>query len=258
MIKINKSEQIPDILTGNKAADARKLVENIIQRGNTPESRNFDGSIYNGNGVKTKLLEDQNGKCAYCEVTMAGDYGAVEHYRPKTGWKENNNDELHSPGYYWLAYEWTNFLCSCDKCNSAARKGNLFPLRNPATRDIANKDISQEVPLIINPAEEDPGKFLRFNEYIATPAKIDEIDSDKGRSTIEIFDLNGCIEKNSSPPRKDLLAARRTEWENAKALYNSYILLGMNRDDAIKEVKAIYAQPHKPFAGMFANQDKWF
>lgn len=258
MIKIIKSEQIPDILTGDKASDALATVENKIQSGATLESSDFDGGIFNGKGVKKQLLADQNQKCAFCEVTMAGDYGAVEHYRPKTCWKENDNDKLNYPGYYWLAYEWTNFLCSCDKCNSAARKGNLFPLRNPAKRGIANRNISREVPLIINPTVEDPGLFLRFKKYIAVANIIDGIISDKGSSTIKIFDLNGCIPKKYTPARRDLLDARKREWDKAKVLYDSYVSKGMTRDEAIEGVKAIYAQPHEQFAGMFVNQDTWF
>lgn len=258
MIKVNKSQQVPDILAGGKAADARKHIENMIQGGQTPKSDDFDSSVFNGKGVKSRLLEDQNQKCAFCEVTMVGDYGAVEHYRPKTCWKENEADCLHHPGYHWLAYDWTNLLCSCDKCNSMARKGNLFPLRDPAARDIPHQDISREVPLIINPTNEDPGRFLRFNQYIAVPSIVDGHESDKGRNTIDIFDLNGCIPKKATTARAVLLNERKNKWLEAKALYDALIVLGMDRNDAVKQVKNIYAQSDKPFAGMFINQDMWF
>lgn len=258
MIKIKKNDQIPDILTGEKATNALRKIESMIQAMQNPKSEDFDSGIFNGRGVKSQLLQDQNQKCAFCEVSMAGDYGVVEHYRPKTGWKENEADSLHHPGYYWLAYEWANLLCSCDKCNSTARKGNLFPLRDLATRDIPHQDISREVPLIINPANEDPGLSLRFNKYIAVPSIIEGNESDKGRNTIEIFDLNGCIPRNTTPARKALLNARITRWQEAKALYEAYIFCGMNRNDAIERVKDIYAQPEKQFSGMFCNQDMWF
>lgn len=258
MIRINKTYQAPDILTGNRATTALNLIEDMIQGGQTPQSDDFDSRVFNGRGVKSQLLQDQNQKCAFCEVTMAGDYGAVEHYRPKAGWKENEADTLHTPGYHWLAYNWTNLLCSCDKCNSAARKGNLFPLRDPAARDIPHQGISQEVPLIINPANEDPGIFLRFNQYIAVPSMADGHESDKGRSTIEVFDLNGSIPKKTTPARTVLLQARKNKWLEAKALYDACISLGIDRNDAIERVKSIYAHPEKPFAGMFTNQDMWF
>ena len=258
MIKIDKSNQIPEILTGDKASDAQSAIDNMIQQGRQPVSGDFDNTIYNGRGVKTQLLQDQNNKCAYCEITMEGDFGAVEHYRPKTGWRENDIDTLHTPGYYWLAYEWTNLLCSCDKCNSVARKGNLFPLRDPAMRDIEHKNISNEVPLIINPTLEDPGQFLQFKRYVAVAAVIDGEKSDKGRKTIDTFDLNGRIPVKNTPARTDLLDARRKRWSEAKALYDAYISQGMDRSEAINNVKAIYTQPAKPFSGMFVNQNMWF
>ena len=257
MIKINKSNQIPDVLTESRAYDARNAIDNMIQQGILPDSDDFDGNIYNGRGVKPQLLQDQNHKCAYCEITMAGDYGVVEHYRPKTGWKENEGDTLHKPGYYWLAYEWTNLLCSCDKCNSVARKGNLFPLRDPAMRDIVHKNISNEVPLIINPTLEDPGQFLRFNQYMAVAAVKEGKESDKGRKTIDTFDLNGrSVER--TPARTDLLDARKRKWFQAKALYDAYILQGMDRIKAIDAVKSLYAQPKESFSGMFLYQNIWF
>lgn len=258
MVHFEKSAQTPAVLTGVGALDALKSVEDIIRAGETPRSKDFNDSVFNGRGVKSQLLIDQNRKCAYCEVTLVGDHGAVEHFRPKTGWRENDNDTLHTPGYYWLAYEWTNLLCSCDKCNSAARKGSLFPLRDPATRDILHESIANEIPLLINPTLEDPGQFIRFNQYVAVPASIDGNESDKGRRTIDVFDLNGKIPTKSAPARTDLLDARRREWQKAKALYDAYIALGMNDNAAIDGVKAVHAHPEDQFSGMFINQDIWF
>lgn len=85
-------------------------------------SADFDSSVYGEASVKKQLKKDQKEKCAYCETALCGDYGAVEHYRPKTQWKEL--DGTTGLGYYWLAYEWDNLLCSCDRCNGQAAKGN--------------------------------------------------------------------------------------------------------------------------------------
>jgi uncharacterized protein (TIGR02646 family) len=258
MILVHKSNQVPEILSGDRATDALNGIDNIIRNGRMPASSDFNSGIFNGAGVKAQLLADQYHKCAYCEVKMTGDYGAVEHYRPKTGWKENDADQLHRPGYYWLAYEWTNLLCSCDKCNSAARKGNLFPLRDPATRDIPCKDISREVPLIINPTTEDPGQYLRFNEYMAVPAVVDGKASDKGSTTINTFDLNGRIQKKTTPARVDLLNARKERWDEAKTLFGILIDKGVDSNTALNTIRKVYANPKRLFSGMFVNQNKWF
>lgn len=258
MIKITKSDQVPDTLTGAKASTAKQDIANKVAAGTEIKSKDFDDSIYNGEGVKKTLLDDQKQKCAYCEVSMTGDFGAVEHYRPKTAWKEDNNDFQHKPGYHWLAYDWTNMLCSCDKCNSAARKGNLFPLRDPNTRDIQHQNIAQEVPLIINPSSEEPGNYIRFHQYMATPVLDNGIESDKGRRTIDIFDLNGCIPTKTVGPRTDLKDSRKRLWDSAKALYDLIIEQGRSNEEAIERVKQVYARPENPFAGMFIHQDFWF
>jgi hypothetical protein len=51
-------------------------------------------------------------------------------FRPKGGWVQNDGDALTQPGYYWLAYEWSNLLISCQLCNQEFKK-NRFPLLNP-------------------------------------------------------------------------------------------------------------------------------
>lgn len=122
MIKIRKSKQSPSILTGIRASASIQNIEVKLRSGTNPKSIVFDTLIYNGRSVKEQLREDQHQKCAYCECDLTGDYGAVEHYRPKKGWQEKHHDTLHEPGYYWLAYEWNNLLCSCDKCNRSVMK----------------------------------------------------------------------------------------------------------------------------------------
>lgn len=85
-----------------------------------------------------------HGKCAYCETKITGFPGDTEHFRPKgrvKGLKLNENgetleivkvvdengDEIQHPGYFWLAYHWQNLLPSCEFCNTAGGKGDIFP-----------------------------------------------------------------------------------------------------------------------------------
>ena len=64
------------------------------------------------------------GKCAYCEDRIVSTQpGDIEHYRPKgcvtneDGSRvmvdANGGKKVPHPGYYWLAYEWTNLLYAC-------------------------------------------------------------------------------------------------------------------------------------------------
>jgi len=52
-------------------------------------------------------------KCWYVECRNLGTDDDMDHFRPKGGVKE---DPAH-PGYYWLAFEWTNLRLSCHRAN---------------------------------------------------------------------------------------------------------------------------------------------
>ena len=252
MIKINKrSVDLPQILNSQQALNSINSVEHKALHG-TLKSGDFDRGIYGCKDVKGKLREDQHNKCAYCETGLTGDFGAVEHYRPKT--KYIAEDGTKQLGYYWLAYDWENLLCSCDKCNSAARKGNLFPLRDPSARDIANKDISKEVPLIINPAMEDPQEHIGFHRYVAFAVSTDGVESDKGRCTIDVFDLNG---RALNSPNKGLVEARKRLWQKVEMLVELCMSNGTGRDAAIERVMEFFGNDDDEYLGMIRNQHLW-
>lgn len=252
MIKINKrNDNLPNSLSCQRAIDSTAKIERKALN-NTLCSKDFEHEIYGCADVKDKLKTDQYNKCAYCESKLTGDYATVEHYRPKTEYL--SEDGTKKLGYYWLAYDWNNLHCSCDICNNASRKGIQFPLRDPSTRDIANKDISKEDPLIINPAQDTPQEHIRFNKYIAFAVSKDGVESDKGRCTIDVFDLNG---KAENKPNKLLVEARRRKWQQAELLYKELTSLGKSRDDTIKFIIAFMGQDEDEFAGMFQNQELW-
>ena len=50
------------------------------------------------------------------------DRGDVEHFRPKSAVLD---DPLHG-GYWWLAYDFQNYLLSCSLCNRVRKKTRFF------------------------------------------------------------------------------------------------------------------------------------
>ena len=73
-------------------------------------------STYKTASVKRALEKLFRGKCAYCEWKPgAGSSWDVEHFRPKGRVAER----AEHPGYYWLAYTWTNLYFSCQMCNQS-------------------------------------------------------------------------------------------------------------------------------------------
>jgi hypothetical protein len=114
------------------------------------------------------------GKCGYCEVNVVAVdrfKGDVEHYRPKgrvdllvvepDGTVKVGR--LFKSGYHWLAYSWSNYILTCNPCNSA-HKRNFFPLKAaPAAAPDAGDEATED-PLLLNPfGPKDPTKHLEFD-----------------------------------------------------------------------------------------------
>lgn len=169
-----------------------------------PESASdIDSDLYNGADVKERLIRDHHSKCVYCECRLNGDYGHIEHFRPKGGYSIPPDRKLHKPGYYWLAYAWENLLLSCSKCNTSY-KANHFALADESVRDIPNRNIAGEMPMLINPSIEDPALYIEFHEHMAASKIVDGEESPRGKYTIDLLQLNH---------RTDLVKNRRDVWE---------------------------------------------
>ena len=190
MIRIYKPNA-PKILRERGAAEATNLCAAFdaseSQYRNGTETFDFNSKIYGAKSVKKALLKAQHDKCCFCEskVTPVA-YGDVEHFRPKAGFRQNPDDELGRPGYYWLAYEWDNLYFSCQLCNQLYKK-NLFPLKNPARRARSHReDVSREEPEFIDPGKTDPAQFIGFREEYLFAIN----DNSVGQTTITELGLN--------------------------------------------------------------------
>ena len=243
MNKVFKTEEAPEILR-TKGVELRDSLIAQADAGNTDFC--FDNKVYAHDSVKEQMMKDQHGKCAYCEQYKNGDFGCVEHYRPKGGF----GSPLQKPGYYWLAYDWQNLLFSCSECNTSYKR-NLFPLVNENARDIEHRYISNEEPTIINPATTDPGEHIEFSEFIIRPKLIDGQESLQGKTTIGVFRLND---------RKDLKERRRNAWEAYnRELIKKAIFQKLNSADGIAlcdETLEQMKDDEAEFCGMFKNQVK--
>lgn len=170
----------------------------------------FDGALYGHSSVKQALVKAQHGKCCFCESKTGLD-GDVEHYRPKAGFSQGKGQRIQGPGYYWLAYEWSNLLLCCAICNQRFKRG-LFPLADASTRARSHgHDIAREEPLFIDPATQDPEEHISFRYEIPFPVG----GSRAGRATIEALGLNREIlnERRRDRLRQLQLLAELVEME---------------------------------------------
>jgi hypothetical protein len=110
-------------------------------------------------------------------------------------------EERSHPGYYWLGYEWSNFVPVCPSCNR--HKANSFPIKgkraglgdfladnNPAElvneRCRVDSDLLKvEKPLLLHPEIDMPGEHLVF-----LPSGVIKGTSPRGEKTIHIYGLN--------------------------------------------------------------------
>ena len=167
MIRVRKPRQLPTVLR-TKGRTQRRAFESAYASDphgydSGTKSFTFASGIYGHSSVKDTLRQAQQDKCAFCESKISHiAYGDVEHFRPKTAWRQTEKGPLQRPGYYWLAYEWNNLFLACAICNQQFKK-NLFPLKTAARRARNHlEDISREAPLLLDPAVDDPESFISF------------------------------------------------------------------------------------------------
>jgi len=162
MIRVRRPKRVPPVLK-KKGATAR--ANHCTRFANGERAFTFNPSIYGHGTVKKALVKAQNEKCCFCESSVTHvSSGHIEHFRPKGGVRQSADAPLEKPGYFWLAYEWTNLLFSCELCNSRFKK-NLFPLVRPDQRacDPA-ADLAREEPLFLDPSSEDPTIHIGYRE----------------------------------------------------------------------------------------------
>jgi len=211
MIRVIKSNHVPVQLTDKgipaTKEDCRLYDANPGGYQSGTSKFNFDEAIYGHKSVKEQLIAEQYGKCCFCEADFtANGYGDVEHFRPKGGYTVNRTSKLIRPGYYWLAYDWTNLFLSCEICNQRHKK-NFFPLADESSRAKSHADdYRTESNLLLHPSFENPEDHISFNRHV--PAAKNK----RGKLSITAFGidrpkLNSNREKHLQNVRNNLFLA---------------------------------------------------
>lgn len=245
MIRVTKPAA-PTVLTTSGAAAAR--AHRVAYRRSPAAYRagtatfRFNSKLYGHTDVRDALKAAQRGKCAFCESRIdATNYGDVEHYRPKAGFRQNRGDPLTRPGYYWLAYEWNNLFLSCQLCNQEFKE-NLFPLAPGSRRATSARSLGSEQTLLLHPEHDDPELHLTFVNEEIKPRN----GSVRGVATITVLGLDrDAMNEERRRRRQELInlcdaraavrreLARRTSRNLVAALANlESVLAAAVADDA--------------------------
>lgn len=190
--------------------------------------------------LKPKLEGFSNGKCWYCEAREKRSDRNVDHYRPKNNVRDSNPP--HS-GYWWLAFDYTNFRLSCTFCNQIRKdratgetggKGDFFPLHDESKRVFPRyDDVKQAF---------DNSLFRRENPLLLDPCKLSDI------ALLDYGD-NGRVKPKFGEGEKPL-AFRRAD-ESIKC-YN------LNEKEIVEARQAIYAKINELVAdGDFFFEDSF-
>lgn len=193
MIQVQKGAVPSVLLTALGGPAARLDLENLYNADpaacQVPGNKRLHvaATIYNDRALKDLLIAEQHEKCCYCErYFLDNNPGDVEHFRPKNGYKQYKADKrLTKPGYYWLAYEWSNLFFACNNCNRSYKR-NYFPLQNPITGRAQSHHamLAAEHPLLLDPSRADVAQHLGFHKAVAVGR------TPQGRATINACGLN--------------------------------------------------------------------
>ena len=243
MIRIQPRPPEPEFLRSKAVKDTIEQLERKIEAGQATSSSDFPSHWLNEN-VREPLFALHKGKCCYCERKRDMKREAdIDHYRPKAAVTE---DPDH-PGYWWLAYEWTNYLFSCKRCNQSNKKSH-FPLLTGSSRAASpENDLADEQPVIINPIDDDPENYLSYDwrNGRGVYVKVTGTDSQhRGTCTIDLLCLNevGLMEERATDLSLLMLVAQTmsdslAEEDNAEKVAKTAELI-------CKQTSA-----KKPFAG---------
>lgn len=198
--------------------DKANAVTNQLRSAATSEERKAiiqaNEGLWRDDRLRNWLLQFFNNKCWYTEASESVSPIHVDHYRPKG--KATELDGNEAVGYWWLAFEWTNYRISGHLINS--KKSDIFPIVEGAR---ANPDdplsIRFEAPLLIDPLT-DQAWLISYEKdedgCIAVPAAgIDEAEELRAVKTIEILGLNRIDKLNKK---------REVTWDDCMQLLADY------------------------------------
>ena len=130
--------------------------------------------------IKSELIRNQSGRCAYCDLPLETRNPEIDHIAPKGGSKR--------PKHVECTFLPLNLVYACHNCNSTNCKGST---------DVVIKKHGEYKDWefsIVHPYLDDPIDYFHVNENdeicILPKRDADEYHKKKAKKTISIFNLN--------------------------------------------------------------------
>jgi uncharacterized protein (TIGR02646 family) len=162
-----------------------------------------------------RVLRDEmfDACCCFCDAsTEVAGFGEVEHYRPKA-----------LARFRMLAYEWTNLLWACRRCNGL------------------KADRWEDATPLLDPCADDPEEHLTWSDAVLVAT------TSRGEYTLALLDLNGLHPGNLRryEDRRDILEAVRLAWPVAAE--------GSLQAGKARALLRALLGPRRPYRGMLAS-----
>jgi uncharacterized protein (TIGR02646 family) len=212
--------QIPT-LADQGVAGRKRNAHRLQYAANRSIPSKFDDH-WNNADVRGLLHAMQSHVCAYCGLedrTLD-----VEHFRPKGA---IYGEPDGTPGYWWLAYEASNYFLGCPACNQK-RKATRFPLTTAPRVTYDNRDLlSQEMRILLDPVEDAPVENFFHIEWSDPTCKIGpalhltKAQQDRVTQIIDFFNLNldATVRKRRSKAYEEAVrAASQERWDEVRRL----------------------------------------
>jgi uncharacterized protein (TIGR02646 family) len=156
--------------------------------------------------LKAGLVKLSSEKCWYCEAKIDREYGAVDHFRPKAG-VTGEDDHL---GYWWLAYDPSNYRLSCTICNSPSAGGkgkhNWFPLLPGSPRAFnPGEEINERVEILDPCVSHEPALMIFDMKGRPQPAITEATDVVAHRRVLESIRVYNLDKSSTCKLRKELM-----------------------------------------------------
>ena len=178
-------------------------------------------------------------KCWYCETTQDRSDMPVDHFRPKNRVSEAPGH----PGYWWLAFDWTNYRLSCTYCNSKRRdigggteggKQDHFPIIPPPPHARCDTD-PEDRPKLLDPINDNDTKLLTFMPNgFPHPAKDDPVSVDRVTESIRLYHLD----QSALVKKRKRIADDISQHVNAAGAVQNDMDFRFHKKEIIKRVRA--------------------